>query len=122
MAFDHRRTRFRPLRIFGHSELLASFPLHEQITRLVCVEGWSAIASWAGLRFYDLLRAHPPMPQAKWARLESSVNLGPWGSPDPYFVSLDLPTVRHPQTPLATHLNESLSPWSTELRFAWLRL
>jgi DMSO/TMAO reductase YedYZ molybdopterin-dependent catalytic subunit len=85
--------------------LLASFQVHEQITRLVCVEGWSAIAGWAGLRFDDLLNAYPPKPQAKWARLESSVNLGPWGNPDPYFVSLDLPTARHPQTLLATHLN-----------------
>jgi DMSO/TMAO reductase YedYZ molybdopterin-dependent catalytic subunit len=85
--------------------LLASFDVHEQITRLVCVEGWSAIAWWAGLRFDDLLRAYPPMPQAKWARLESSVNLGPWGNPDPYFVSLDLSTARHSQTLLATHLN-----------------
>ena len=85
--------------------LLASFQVHEQITRLVCVEGWSAIAWWAGLKFDDLLNAYPPMSQAKWARLESSVNLGRWGNPDPYFVSLDLATARHPQTLLATHLN-----------------
>ncbi|MGB7847759.1 MAG: molybdopterin-dependent oxidoreductase [Candidatus Acidiferrum sp.] len=85
--------------------LLASFRVHEQITRLVCVEGWSAIAWWAGLSFDDLLRAYPPMSQAKWARLDSSVNLGRWGNPDPYFVSLDLSTARHPQTLLATHLN-----------------
>ncbi len=85
--------------------LLASFRVHEQITRLVCVEGWSAIAGWAGLMFDDLLSAYPPMSQAKWARLESSVNLGPYGNPDPYYVSLDLSTARHPQTLLATHLN-----------------
>jgi DMSO/TMAO reductase YedYZ molybdopterin-dependent catalytic subunit len=85
--------------------LLASFQVHEQITRLICVEGWSAIAWWAGLRFDDLLRAYPPMSQARWVRIESSVNLGPWGNPDPYFVSLDLSTARHSQTLLATHLN-----------------
>ena len=85
--------------------LLASFQMHEQVTRLACVEGWSAIAWWAGISFDDLLRAHPPMSQAKWARLESSVNLGPWGNPDPYFVSLDLATARHSQTLLATHVN-----------------
>ena len=85
--------------------VLVSFHVHEQITRLVCVEGWSAIAWWAGLRFDDLLRAYPPASQAKWARLESSVSLGPWGNPDPYYVSLDLSTARHPQTLLATHLN-----------------
>ena len=85
--------------------LITSFHLQEQITRLVCVEGWSAIAWWAGLRFNDLLSAYPPMSQATWVRIESSVNLGPWGNPDPYFVSLDLSTARHPQTLLATHLN-----------------
>ena len=45
------------------------------------------------------------MSQARWVRIESSVNLGPWGNPDPYFVSLDLSTTRHSQTLLATHLN-----------------
>jgi DMSO/TMAO reductase YedYZ molybdopterin-dependent catalytic subunit len=85
--------------------LLTRFSGHEQITRLVCVEGWSAIARWAGLRFDNLLRAYPPMSQAKWARVESSVNLDASGNPDPYFMSLDLATARHPQTLLATHFN-----------------
>jgi DMSO/TMAO reductase YedYZ molybdopterin-dependent catalytic subunit len=85
--------------------LLTRFQVHEEITRLVCVEGWSAIAWWAGLRFDDLLHTYPPMSQAKWVRVESSVNLDPSGNPDPYFVSLDLPTARHPQTLLATHFN-----------------
>ncbi len=88
--------------------LLPRFSVHEQITRLVCVEGWSAIAWWAGLRFDDLLRAYPPMSQAKWARVESSVNLDASGNPDPYFMSLDLATARHPQTLLATHFNGQL--------------
>jgi DMSO/TMAO reductase YedYZ molybdopterin-dependent catalytic subunit len=85
-------------------KLMSRFPMHEQITRLVCVEGWSAVASWAGLRFDDLLRAYPPISQAKWARVESSVNLDASGNPDPYFVSIDLTTARHPQTLLASHL------------------
>jgi len=85
--------------------LLTSFSMHEQITRLVCVEGWSAIAWWAGLRFDDLLHAYPPMSQAKWARVESSVNLDASGNPDPYYMSLDLATARHPQTLLVTHFN-----------------
>ena len=85
--------------------LLNRFQLHDQITRLVCVEGWSAIAWWSGLRFEDLLQAYPPVSQAKWAFIESSVNLDPNGNPDPYYVSLDLLTARHPQTLLATHYN-----------------
>jgi DMSO/TMAO reductase YedYZ molybdopterin-dependent catalytic subunit len=86
-------------------KLMGRFPKHEQITRLVCVEGWSAIAWWAGLRFDDLLHAFPPASQAKWARVESSVNLDASGTPDPYFVSIDLATARHPQTLLVTHLS-----------------
>ena len=89
----------------GIGMLLAHHQIHDQITRLVCVEGWSAIAWWSGLRFDDLLHAYPPVPQAKWAHIESSVNLDANGNPDPYFVSIDLLTAQHPQTLLATHLN-----------------
>jgi DMSO/TMAO reductase YedYZ molybdopterin-dependent catalytic subunit len=85
--------------------LTSHFSLHDQIMRLVCVEGWSAIAWWAGLRFDDLIRAYPPVSQAKWARVDSSVNLDDSGNPDPYFMSIDLATARHPQTLLATHFN-----------------
>ena len=85
--------------------LLARHRIRDQITRLVCVEGWSAIAWWSGLRFDDLLHAYPPVSQAKWAHLESSDNLDANGNPDPYFVSLDLLTAQHPQTLLATHLD-----------------
>jgi DMSO/TMAO reductase YedYZ molybdopterin-dependent catalytic subunit len=86
-------------------KLMNRFSVHEQITRLVCVEGWSAIAWWAGLKFDDLLHAYPPKSQAKWARVESSVNLDASGNPDPYFASIDLATARHPQTLLATYFN-----------------
>ena len=79
---------------------------HNQVTRLVCVEGWSQIAGWGGLRFADFLKAYPPMPGAKWARLDSSVNLDSDGNSDPYYVSIDLPTAQHPQTLLATHQND----------------
>src|SRR5882724_1541418 len=85
--------------------LMTRFPLHDQITRFVCIEGWSSIAWWSGLKFADLLHAFPPKSQAKWAQVESSVNLDARGNPDPYFAAIDLATARHPQTLLATHLN-----------------
>jgi DMSO/TMAO reductase YedYZ molybdopterin-dependent catalytic subunit len=94
---------------FGRSErltlpdLLARFPHHEQVTRLVCVEGWSAIAWWGGIRFPDFLAAFPPAPGARWAALRSSVSLDGRGRLEPYYVSIDLNTARHPQTLLATH-------------------
>jgi DMSO/TMAO reductase YedYZ molybdopterin-dependent catalytic subunit len=95
---------------FAISDLEASFPIHEQVTRLVCVEGWSAVAWWGGIRFSDLLDAHPPAPGCLWASLRSSVNLDGAGRPDPYYVSIDLDTARHPQTLLATQLGGRALP------------
>jgi DMSO/TMAO reductase YedYZ molybdopterin-dependent catalytic subunit len=86
-------------------DALRKLAFHQQITRLVCVEGWSAVSGWGGLRFADLLDAYPPAAGAKWAAIESSVNLDADGNSDPYYVSIDLETARHPQTLLATHMN-----------------
>ena len=61
------------------------------------VVGWPEIR-----RFASCL---PTASQAKWVRVESSVNLDASGNPDPYYVSIDLATARHPQTLLATHFN-----------------
>jgi hypothetical protein len=98
--------------------LLTRFTSHEQITRLVCVEGWSAVAWWSGLRFDDLLHAYPPMSQARWARVESSVNLDSDGNPDPYYMSLDLPTARRRcWRPTST---ANLSRWSMAHHYACL--
>ncbi|MDQ2870425.1 MAG: molybdopterin-dependent oxidoreductase [Acidobacteriota bacterium] len=87
------------------SDLLRRFPRREQVTRLCCVEGWSAVAWWGGLRFADFLHAYPPAAGARWAKIESAVNLDGAGRPDPYYVSIDLDTARHPQTLLATHFS-----------------
>jgi len=83
-------------------ELTRRFTLREQVTRLVCVEGWSAIAWWGGIRFSDLLAAFPPATGARWAALRSAVSLDDDGRVEPYYVSIDLGTARHPQTLLAT--------------------
>jgi hypothetical protein len=84
-------------------ELLRRFARHDMITRLVCVEGWSHVVAWGGLRFADLLAAYPPAPAMRWAALRSAVSLDGAGRPEPYYVSLDLETARHPQALLATH-------------------
>jgi len=86
------------------ADLERLLPRVEQTTRLVCVEGWSTVAWWAGFPFAQLLAQFPPAPSARWAALRSSVNLDARGNPDPYYVSVDLDTLRHPQTLLATHL------------------
>jgi DMSO/TMAO reductase YedYZ molybdopterin-dependent catalytic subunit len=103
------------------SALLAHYGGHEQVTRLVCVEGWSAIGWWSGLRFADFLQAFPPMPGARWAELRSDYNVqaatdengstitdaqgNTVRASDPYYVSVDLGTARHPQALLATEQN-----------------
>ena len=79
----------------------------DQVTRMVCVEGWSMIAGWGGLRLADFMAAYPPMPGAKWVRLDSSVNLDSDGNSDPYYVSIDMETAHHPQALLATHQNDA---------------
>jgi DMSO/TMAO reductase YedYZ molybdopterin-dependent catalytic subunit len=84
-------------------ELTSSFARRDMNTRLVCVEGWSHVAAWGGLRFSDLLAAFPPAPGARWAALRSEVSLNGRGNHEPYYVSLDLETLRHPQALLATH-------------------
>ena len=84
-------------------QLTSRFRLQGQVTRFVCVEGWSAIAWWGGIRTADVLAAFPPARSARWAAMRSEVNLDRSGRKDPYFVSLDLPTLRHPQTLFATH-------------------
>jgi DMSO/TMAO reductase YedYZ molybdopterin-dependent catalytic subunit len=84
-------------------ELLTRFARHDMNTRLVCVEGWSHVVAWGGLRFAELLEAYPPAPGARWAALRSTVSLNGAGAPEPYYVSIDLETARHPQALLATH-------------------
>jgi len=92
------------------ADLLGRFALAEQVTRLVCVEGWSAVAWWKGIRFADLVCAFAPAPGARWAALRSAVNLDGSGNADPYYVSIDLDTARHPQTLLATHFDGAPLP------------
>lgn len=85
------------------ADLAARLPFVEQGTRLVCVEGWSAVAWWGGHRFRDFLDAYPPAPGMRWAAMRSELNLDARGRPDPYYVSLDLATARQPQSLLVTH-------------------
>ncbi len=87
------------------SYLRQNFVHHDQITRLVCVEGWSAISQWGGVRFVDFIKQFPPKADTKWIQLRSDVNLDGNGNSDPYFVSFDLESALHPQTLLVTHHN-----------------
>lgn len=49
----------------SYSDLLA-MPKHEQITQHFCIQGWSAIGKWGGVRMSDILEVVNPKPEAKW--------------------------------------------------------
>lgn len=105
--------RIETLTMRDIAALVGHYGYHDQVTRLVCVEGWSAIGWWGGLRMADLLKAYPPMAGAKWAEMRSDYNVtsntddqgNTSYSPDPYYVSIDIGTARHPQALLAIEQN-----------------
>ncbi|MGA5541338.1 molybdopterin-dependent oxidoreductase [Mycobacterium sp. NPDC051198] len=49
----------------SYEDLLA-LPKHEQITQHYCIQGWSGVAKWGGVRMADLLTLVQPLPEAKW--------------------------------------------------------
>lgn len=78
-----------------HSWTLAelyALPHAEQITRHICVEGWSAIGRWGGTPFGDFLRRVGADTSAKFVGFKCA---------DDYYESIDMPTALHPQTLLA---------------------
>lgn len=96
---------------------IKALPRTEMTTELKCVEGWSIIVNWAGVRFSDFAAAYLPK------TLDGSVpdvfnhpeKLVPYVSmttPDNgYYVGWDMPSILHPQTLLAYEMNgEPLLP------------
>ncbi|MFN8088916.1 MAG: molybdopterin-dependent oxidoreductase [Mycobacterium sp.] len=57
-------------RDFTFAELTA-MPKHEQITQHYCIQGWSGIAKWGGVRMSDVLDAVRPLPSAQWVVFRS---------------------------------------------------
>ncbi|CAJ1580338.1 molybdopterin-dependent oxidoreductase [[Mycobacterium] wendilense] len=49
----------------SYQELLA-LPKHEQITQHYCIQGWSGVAKWGGVRMKDILDIVHPLPTARW--------------------------------------------------------
>jgi DMSO/TMAO reductase YedYZ molybdopterin-dependent catalytic subunit len=73
-----------------------------QITRHDCVEGWSAIAQWQGVRLGDVLTLARPRTDARYVVFHS-FDVDPNGMP--YYESLSLEQAAHPQTLLALRQN-----------------
>jgi DMSO/TMAO reductase YedYZ molybdopterin-dependent catalytic subunit len=81
---------------------LAAAPQRAQITRHDCVEGWSAIGKWQGPQLAPLLRAAGMSSRARYVVFHCADDFGG----RPYYESIDLDDALHPQTILATHMND----------------
>ncbi len=83
---------------------LRALPQQTQITRHDCVEGWSAIGKWSGVRLSDILDAVRPRNDARYVVFHCMDNDGMGNL---YYESLDLHQARHPQALLAMRLNDA---------------
>jgi DMSO/TMAO reductase YedYZ molybdopterin-dependent catalytic subunit len=72
---------------------LASLPSVTQRVNHYCVEGWTAVASWTGVRLSALAAFVQPRPEAQYVDFQSF--------DDGYHESWDLPSAMHPQTLVA---------------------
>jgi DMSO/TMAO reductase YedYZ molybdopterin-dependent catalytic subunit len=70
-------------------EELYALPQETQITRHICVEGWSAIGSWTGARLSEFLKRIGADSRAKYVWFRCA---------EGYTTSIDMPTAMHPQT------------------------
>ena len=93
---------------FSLAELRA-LPERTQITRHDCVEGWSAIAKWKGVKLSAILDAVQPAANAKYVMFYCADPMEPDGT-DFYYESIDLDDAYHAQTILAYDMNDAPLP------------
>ncbi len=80
---------------------LHAMPQVDQITRHICVEGWSAIGRWGGVPFASFLRRVGADLTAKYVGFMCA---------DDYYTSIDMPTALHPQTQLSLTYDGQILP------------
>jgi DMSO/TMAO reductase YedYZ molybdopterin-dependent catalytic subunit len=85
---------------WGLPELYA-LPQVSQVTRHICVEGWSAIGKWSGVRFSDFLQRVGADLTAKYVGFKCD---------DDYSTSIDMATALHPQTLLTFRFGDQILP------------
>lgn len=86
-------------------------PQTEMITEFKCIEGWSTVVHWAGVRFFDFAAKYAPKNRdgSRGDVVNRPQDLPRYVSmttPDEkYFVGWDMPAILHPQTLLAYEMN-----------------
>ena len=93
---------------------LLAMPAQSQITRHDCVEGWSCIAKWTGVRLSSVLEMARPKLEARFAVFHCFDNIErSLAGAIKYYESIDLIDAWHPQTILAYGLNDQPLPVSS---------
>jgi DMSO/TMAO reductase YedYZ molybdopterin-dependent catalytic subunit len=80
---------------------LNALPQETQITRLICVEGWSAIGKWTGVPLRDFLKRIGADLSARYVHFTCS---------EGYSSSIDMPTALHPQTQMTLRFDDQVLP------------
>ncbi|AMO92967.1 oxidoreductase molybdopterin binding domain protein [Collimonas fungivorans] len=80
---------------------LRALPQASQITRHICIEGWSAIGQWSGVPFRTFLAHIGADTTAKYVGFKCA---------DRYYSSIDMATALHPQTILALDFGQEPLP------------
>jgi DMSO/TMAO reductase YedYZ molybdopterin-dependent catalytic subunit len=85
---------------------LRTLPTRTQITRHDCVEGWSAIGKWHGVRLSRVIDHAGLSTRANYIVFHCADRFGD----KPYYESTDMVDALHPQTILAWGMNGKLLP------------
>ena len=89
---------------------LRTRPSQSQITKHDCVEGWTSIAEWTGVRLETLLDEAGLKPEARYIVFHCFDALTQTEDGERYYESIDLIDARHPQTILAWAMNGETLP------------
>lgn len=84
-------------------------PHQELVTEFKCIEGWSQVVHWGGVRLVDLLDTYPPEKIGPGGREPRYIYME---TPDGnYYGGYDLSACRHPQSLLVTEMaGQPLTP------------
>jgi DMSO/TMAO reductase YedYZ molybdopterin-dependent catalytic subunit len=76
---------------------IKSMPKTEHVTELKCVEGWSQVVHWGGVRFRDFAAKYPAPAGREYVAFETQSG--------EYYVGLDLASAMHPDTLLCYEMS-----------------
>jgi DMSO/TMAO reductase YedYZ molybdopterin-dependent catalytic subunit len=91
------------------ADQLRALPQESQVTRHICIEGWSQIGQWSGVPLHAFLRRIGADLKGRYVAFKCF---------DGYFTSIDMPSALHPQTILTLDfLGKPLTPeWGAPVR------